>query len=146
MRSELRSVSISEGGIEPEEAEFLVNFSAQSYITYAAWVQLIEAPKQCKADTKKPNISAKMALLCQIRVDLFKFRPFAERRKVAVYCRDGSFSLKAIVRVKAIKKYYFMAIVFSFGLRMKLLHEVRPFILDFRRGGRTLSILETQNY
>lgn len=71
MRSELRSVSISEGGIEPEEAEFLVNFSAQSYITYAAWVQLIEAPKQCRADTKKPHLSAKMALLRQIRVDLF---------------------------------------------------------------------------
>ena len=36
MRSELRSVSVKEGGIEPEEAEFLVHFSAQSYITYAA--------------------------------------------------------------------------------------------------------------
>lgn len=35
MRSELRSVSVK-GGIEPEEAEFLVHFSAQSYITYVA--------------------------------------------------------------------------------------------------------------
>lgn len=32
--------------------------------------------------------------------------------------------------MKAIKKYYFMAIVFSLGLRAKLLHEARPFILD----------------
>lgn len=48
--------------------------------------------------------------------------------------------------MKAIKKYYFMAIVFSLGLRTKLLHEARPFIFDFREGGRTLSILETQNY
>lgn len=36
MRSELRSVSVKEGGIEQEEAEFLVHFSAQSYITYVA--------------------------------------------------------------------------------------------------------------
>ena len=36
MRSELRSVSVKEGGIEPQEAEFLVNFSVQSYITYVA--------------------------------------------------------------------------------------------------------------
>lgn len=48
--------------------------------------------------------------------------------------------------MKAIKKYHFMAIVFSLGLRAKLLHEARPFIFDFREGGRTLSILETQNY
>ena len=69
MRSELRSVSVKEGGIEPEEGEFLVHFSAQSYITYVAWVQLIEVPKQCRADTKKPHLSAKMVLLHQIRVD-----------------------------------------------------------------------------
>ena len=109
-------------------------------------MQLIEVPKQCRADTKKPHLSAKMALLNQIRVDLFQFRPVAERRKVAVYCRDRSFSLKSIIHMKAIKKYYFMAIVFSLGLRARLLHEARPFILDFREGGRTLSILETQNY
>ena len=42
MTSEQSSVSSKEGGIEPEEAEFSVNFSAQSYITCAAWVQLIE--------------------------------------------------------------------------------------------------------
>ena len=146
MRSELRSVSVKEGGIEQEEAEFLVHFSAQSYITYVAWVQLIDVPKQCRADTKKPHLSAKMVLLNQIKVDLFQFRPVAERRNVAVYCRDGSFSLKSIIHMKAIKKYYFMAIVFSLGLRAKLLHEARPFIFDFREGGRTLSILETQNY
>lgn len=35
--------------------------------------------------------------------------------------------------MKAIKKYYFMAIVFSLGLRAKLLHEARPFILDLER-------------
>ena len=64
---------------------------------------------------------------------LFQFRPVAERRKVAVYCRDGSFSLKSIIHMKAIKKYYFMAIVFSLGLRAKLLHEARPFILDLER-------------
>ena len=83
MTSEQRSVSSKEGGIEPEEAEFSVNFSAQSYITCAAWVQLIEVPKQCRVDTKKPHLSAKMTLLHQIKVDLFQFRPVAERRKGA---------------------------------------------------------------